>query len=268
MFDHVSKGLKKTYAALRETVEAALTTPERAIPFFYQRMGEEHINRTAAALSYSTSLAVVPALALVFAMLAAFPQFDDLRANVEEFIVGNLVPDTGLRISETIAGFIEATGGLTAFGAVGLILTSVLLLLTIEEAFNHIFRVIRPRPMLLRLLVFWTVITVGPLLLGLSFSLSGYFSFLRLSSDGPQSSNIDVILGSVTPAILTWLMLTFIYIVVPNRRVRLRDALIGAGLAAVSFTVLRYGFAQAVVGMTSYRAIYGAVAAVPVFLIW
>lgn len=265
---HLSGGLKKVYGGLRKAAEAALTTPERAIPFFLRRMDEEQISRTAASLSYSTSLAVVPALALVFAMLAAFPQFDDLRTQAQDFVVGNLVPDTGLRISETLNGFIAATGQLTAFGAIGLVVTAILLLLTIEAAFNHIFRVLRPRPLLLRLLVLWTVITIGPLLLGLSFSLSGYFSFAETLSDESKASTLGVLLGLITPALLTWVALTFIYTVVPNRRVLLRDALVGAGLAAVLFAVLRYGFAQVVVGMTSYQAIYGAVAAVPIFLIW
>ena len=266
--EHVSQSLKKACRTFREAAEAALTTPERAIPFFLQRMGEEKIRSTAAALSYSTSLAVVPALALVFAMLAAFPQFNDLRTRAQNFIVDNVLPDTGLRVNETLTGLIEATGQLTAFGAIGLIVTAILLLLTIEAAFNHIFRVMRPRPLLLRLLVLWTVITVGPLLLGLSFSLSGYFSFTRLLSETSEESTLGLVLGSITPAFLTWVAFTFIYVVVPNRRVRLRDALIGAGLAAVLFAGLRYGFAQVVVGMTSYQAIYGAVAAVPVFLIW
>ena len=266
--EHVTKRLKKVRRAIWEASEAALTTPERAIPFFARRMGEEQIRRTAAALSYSTSLAVVPALSLVFAVLAAFPQFNELRVRAQDFVIGNLVPDTGLRISDTLAGFIESAGQLTAFGAIGLIVTALLLLLTIEAAFNHIFRVIRPRRLLLRLLVLWTVMTVGPLLLGLSFSLSGYFSFARLLSNSTDESVLGLMLGSITPALLTWVALTFIYIVVPNRRVRLKDALMGAGIAALLLAGLRYGFAQVVVGMTSYQAIYGAVAAVPVFLIW
>ena len=261
-------GFGQVYKVVLGVADAALGTPEQAIPFFLRRIEEEQIRRTAAALSYSTSLAVVPALALVFAMLAAFPQFDDLRTQAQDFVVSNLVPDTGLRMSETLNGFIAATGELTAFGAIGLIITAILLLLTIESAFNRIFRVPAPRPFLLRLLVLWTVITIGPLLLGLSFSLSGYFSFVDELSSAAEGSDINVLLGLITPTLLTWLTLTFVYIVVPNRRVLLRDALIGAGLAAVLFAALRYGFAQVVIGMTSYQAIYGAVAAVPIFLIW
>ncbi len=260
--------ISRIYKVFSGAVDAAFETPEQAIPFFLKRIEEEQIRRTAAALSYSTSLAVVPALALVFAMLAAFPQFDDLRTQAQDFVVSNLVPDTGLRMSETLNGFIAATGELTAFGAIGLVVTAILLLLTIESAFNRIFRVPGPRPLLLRLLVLWTVITIGPLLLGLSFSLSGYFSFVDELSSAAKGSSINVLLGLITPTLLTGLALTFVYIVVPNRRVLLRDALVGAGIAAVLFAALRYGFAQVVVGMTSYQAIYGAVAAVPIFLIW
>lgn len=91
---------------------------------------------------------------------------------MQVLVLSTFMPDTGMRMDEALEGFIAAAGLLTAIGFAGLIVTSVLLLLTIESAFNRIYRVERPRPILARLVVFWTVIAIGPLLVGVSFSLS------------------------------------------------------------------------------------------------
>ena len=252
----------------RAAVGGALMRPESLAPFLIARMSEARVSSAAAALSFWTALAVVPALALVLATLAAFPAFDQLRASLQEAIVSNLVPDTGLRISEALTNFIEAAANLTAFGVVGLVLTSVLLLLTIEDALNEIFGVTRQRPLRKRLLVFWAVMTIGPVLLGAGLSLLGYFASIQMFEGAPAAGPTAILLGSVMPTLLTWATLAFLFIVVPNRRMSLKDVLIGAAVAALLLAALRYAFALYVVLMTSYQAIYGALAAVPVFLVW
>ncbi len=239
-----------------------------AVVFFLRRMGAQHVSSAAAALSFSTTLAVVPALALALAGLAGFPAFDRLRANIQNAIVNNLVPDLGLKVSDALGGFIQATGKLTAFGVVGLIATAILLLLTIEGQLNRIFHVIRPRPLSVRLLIFWAVMSVGPFLLGLGFSLFGYFSALQFLPKSQGGSFVAFALGEFLPTLLTWAVVAFIFLVLPNRRVKAVDALIGAGVAALLLAVLRYTFASFIALMTSYQAIYGALAAVPVFLAW
>lgn len=251
----------------RKAVQGALTRPDGLFPFLIKRINEVHISRAAASLSFSTALAVVPALALVLATLAAFPAFDSLRAALQNAIVSNLVPDTGMKISEALTDFIEATGKLTVFGVIGIVITSILLLLTIEGALNEIFRVIRPRLLRQRLLVFWAVMTIGPLLLGSGTSLLGYFARERMI-EGAQLAPAVILLGNLAPTLLTWATLAFLFMIVPNRRMQLRDALIGAGVASLLLTGLRYTFALYIIFMTSYQAIYGALAAVPVFLIW
>ena len=227
-----------------------------------------HISSAAAALSYSTTLAVVPALALVLASLAAFPTFDGLRSHLQDLIINNLVPDTGMQISQAMGTFIEAAGKLTAVGAAGLAATAVLLLLTIEGQLNLIFGVNRPRPLVTRILVLWAVLTLGPLLLGVGLSLFGKFSDLNIFPDSGAGVGLAFLLGHLAPTVITWALLTFIYDVVPHNRVHWKDAMIGAGFAAVLLALLRYTFAFYIKLMTSYQAIYGAIAAVPVFLVW
>lgn len=240
----------------------------RFVQFIVGRMRDDQVNRVAASLSYTSTLALVPALALALAILAAFPAFSGLRDSVLDLVLSNFIPDTGMRMNEALESFIAAAAELTTIGIAGLIVTSVLLLLTIEGAFNRIFRVARPRPIFARLVVFWTVITVSPLLVGLSFSLSGYFLSLRTMLGGSEPGSVSVFLGAAMPIILSAVAFALIYMAVPNRRVRLMDGLVGGVIAALLFAGLRYGFAAFVSGMPTYQAIYGAVAALPVFLIW
>ncbi|MDX2221396.1 MAG: YihY family inner membrane protein [Rhodospirillaceae bacterium] len=245
-----------------------LIRPQSFPRFMLTRMIDDGVTRAAASLSFTTTLALVPALALVLAMMTAFPAFEGVRASVQEAIFANFLPSTSLRMSEQLSGFVAAAGGLTAFGVAGLAATSIALLLTIESAFNRIFRVRRPRPLYMRLLVLWAVITVGPFLIGLSFTLFGTFAMPDDILGERTRAVRDFALGQVAPTVLTWAALTFIYLAVPNRRIRLPDAALGAACAALAFGALRYGFALYVSSMTSYETVYGAVAAVPVFLVW
>lgn len=236
--------------------------------FMTARMAEDEITRVAASLSFTTTLQIVPALALVLAMLSAFPAFADLRASVLDFILGNLMPDTGMKMKEQFTAFLDAAGKLTAFGVLGLAVTALLLLLTIENSFNKIFKVVRRRPFLTRVLVFWAAITIGPFLMGLSFTLFGYFAVPKEWLGEATPPAVTWLLGQLAPTVLAWVGLTLIYVVFPNRRVLWSDALIGAGVAAVLLAVLRLVFALYVGSMTSYKAVYGALAAFPVFLVW
>lgn len=231
-------------------------------------MRQNSILETASSLSFSTIFAFIPALALLLAAVAAYPGLSKLRERMEHFFLTNLMPDTGLHVDVAIAGFVQAAGQLTAFGIVGLIAAALVLLVSIESAFNKIFHAARSRRFAVRLLVFWTLMTVGPLLLGLGFSLFGIFTALPLFGAAEEKSNFDIVLGSIAPAVLGWIVLTVLYTIVPNRRVLLKDAMVGALVAAGLLTFLRYTFAFYVLSMTTYQAIYGAIAAVPIFLIW
>ncbi len=236
--------------------------------FFLRRMNQHAILETASSLSFSTIFALIPALALLLAAVAAYPGLSALRGRMEQFLLSNLMPETGLHVGVAIAGFVRAAGELTAVGIVGLIAAALVLLVSIESAFNKIFRVARHRRLAIRLLVFWTLMTIGPLFLGLGFSLFGIFAALPLFGAPEEATNFDIVLGSVAPAVLGWIVLTVLYAIVPNRRVFLKDAMVGALLAAGLLTFVRYTFAFYVLTMTAYQAIYGAMAAIPIFLVW
>ncbi len=222
--------------------------------------------RAAGALSFSMALAVVPAVALALATLAAFPVYAKVRVTLQDIILRHLMPDTGLKITDSLSAFIASASDLTIFGAVGSLGTAVLLLFTIEGALNEIFHVVRPPPLRKRLVVFAAALTVGPLLLGTGLSLLSYFGGQEVS--GEPAGLKAILLGHVMPSVFTWATLAFIFVIIPNRRIVVRDALVGAAVAALLLAALRYTFVLYIQFMTSYQAIYGTVAAVPVFLMW
>src|SRR5690606_41473877 len=154
----------------------------------------------AASLSYTFLLAMVPLMTVAFAVFTAFPAFERLQTRVQTLIFENLVPQVGDTVMEAVSGFMTNAGQLTALGTVGLAITSVMLFFTIEGTFNAIWRSREPRPVLVRVLAFWTILTVAPLLFGLALSLSSVL--LGTDAKGPA---LPVGVGLVLPGLLEWI---------------------------------------------------------------
>lgn len=237
--------------------------------YVYNRTNDDHLKGVSASLSYTSLLAVVPLFAIILAVFAAFPVFAPMKEKLEHLVYANLAPGIGDSVSQYIQQFVGATGQLTTIGIAGLIFTAVALLMTIENSFNRIFHVKTKRPVFTRIPMYWTALTLGPLLIALSFSLSGYLFAIRNFVD--VGGEIDAAISFVTRLVPTVLMaLTFAlgYIIVPNKKIRFFDALIGAIVAAILFGLLRYGFGIYVVKASAYKTMYGAMAILPLFLVW
>lgn len=232
------------------------------------RMAGDNLFGVAAALTYTSLLALVPLIAIAVAVLTAFPVFDQVREQIQTFLLINFLPDVGIAVGDYLGTFVGATGKLTAVGVGGLAVTALMMLTTIEQAFNTIFRVTHSRRLVSRLMVYWTLLTLGPLLIGVSFSISSYLAAVGedILSDHPVPAWTR--LSWVLPYLLTLGAFTLLYASVPNRRVRLRDALLGAAVGATLFAALRYGFLLFVANAGTYQTIYGAMAALPLFLMW
>lgn len=240
---------------------------------FYRDRGLQ----AAGALTYTTLLALVPLLTIAFAIFAAFPAFQAVQDRIEIMLFENLVPEVGLVVRSHLTEFIRNATNLTAVGVVALAVSAVLLLSTVESVFNTIWRVERDRPLLTRLLIFWTVLTLGPVLLGASFSLTtGVFDRIgELADEGAAYVPIAIdspawvfFGGRVLATALQSLAFTVLFMLVPARPVRLRDAAVGGAVAGVALEVLKWGFRLYLVNFPSYQTIYGALATFPIFLIW
>ncbi len=235
--------------------------------FLVQRFWNNRGLACAAELTYTTLFAVVPMMTVTFTMLSVVPAFQGVGNQIQEYIFHNFIPSTGEVIQSYLTTFSTQARQLTWVGVGLLMLTSVMMLLTIENTFNTIWRIDQPRRGVSRLLLYWAVLTMGPLVLGAGFASTTYIASLSLLS-GPHALLSAGWLFQFVPLLLNVAAFTLIYAAVPNTRVPVIHALIGGLAAAALLEVARRGFSLYVVVFPSYELIYGAFAAVPLFLLW
>ena len=235
--------------------------------YLAERSKKDNILQTSAALAYASLIGLVPLLAIALAIFSAFPVFEAVKDDLQVFIFENFAPHASEPLRERISNFVLATGGLTAVGVVGLAFTSVFMLNKIEDAFNAIFRVNKPRTIIARVMMYWTILTFCPLLIGASFSFSGHLSEVKgwFQREAYVSENN---LNLIIPFIFFSIGFMLLYIAVPNRLVKIKYALIGGVAAAFLFNLLKASFGYFVAAGTAYQVIYGALAALPLFLLW
>ncbi len=253
---------------LSASVPVATARLRALVGLVRERMDEERLLDTAASLTFSTLLALVPLVTIALTVFSAFPVFASLTDQIKDFLLANLVPEAAAKVI-TVYGrqFVENATRLTIVGIGGLAITAVLVMHTILDAFNRIWRVRRPRPFAVRFALYWAVLTVGPILVGGSLSVTSWL--LALSGDlGEVAPGVQGLLLQKLPLFLTMVAMTFIYTLVPNRQVALRDALVGGVLAAVMFEVVKLGFTRYLTLFPTYTLIYGTFASLPVFLLW
>jgi membrane protein len=238
------------------------------ISLVYARFREERCFQLCGSLTFTTLLALVPLVTIMLMVMTAFPVFTDLSERLREFVLTNLVPHAGSKvISVYVQQFSSNAAKLTAAGVTVLALTAIMLMLTIDRAFNTLWRVKRPRPLVQRVLIYWSVLTVGPLLMGGSLTLWSWL--LTFSSTATAfAPKLAITLLKAIPIALTAAAFGLLYRLVPNRRVSIIDAAIGGIFGAICFEAMKHGFGQFVTHFSSYKLVYGAFASIPIFLLW
>lgn len=232
------------------------------------RLAEERLPQVAGSLTYTSVLALVPVLTIALAIFTAFPLFDSFRTALEGYFLRNLMPPN---IANTILGYLNQFSSkatrLSAVGAVFLIVTAISMIAMVDRTFNRIWRVRSSRPLINRVIMYWTVITLGPLLLGFSFSVTAY---LLTATNGlvGGTAMVGSVFYTLVSTLLTWGAFTLLYVVVPNRVIAWPDAAWGGAVAAIAFEISKRLFAIFITNFHTYTMVYGAVAAVPIFLVW
>jgi len=235
------------------------------------RLREEHLFEVAGSLTYTTVLALVPVLTIAFAIFTTFPLFTTFRDSLETYFVQSVMPKgIANTILDYLTQFSAKASRLSAVGAVFLMVTAILMFSMVDRTLNRIWRVRESRPLLQSLVVYWAVMTIGPLLLGASLTAASEASeFLPML--GGTLRQPSLLYSSVTlllSLLLSTLAFALLYLTVPNRFVDWREALIGGLVAGIAFEIARRLFSFSISMGGGYRAIYGALAAFPVFLIW
>jgi membrane protein len=236
--------------------------------FMQRRLSEEQVPQVAGSLTFTTVLAVVPVMTIAFAIFTTFPLFNTFRDALEAYFVQSLMPrGVTNTILDNLSLFAAKANRLSAVGAVTLVLTAIMMFAIVDRSLNRIWRVKTPRSFTQSLIVYWAIMTLGPLLIGASLSFTTLVS--------PVASTLAQQLpwlGTVAAIFISLLLMTMffglLYLIVPNRLVDWRDALIGGLVAAIAFEMTNRGFAFFITKFPSYRVIYGALAAVPIFLVW
>ncbi len=222
----------------------------------------------AAAMTYTTLFAVVPMMMVTYAMLSSIPTFQGVGPQLESLIFDNFVPSTGAQVKEYLSGFAGQARSLTGVGIGFLVVTAYMMLKSIEKTFNRIWQVREPRRGMSSFLLYWAVLSLGPLLLGLGFVLTSYVTSLPLLDEAAGVIGGKARILAVVPLLLSSAAFMLLYAAVPNCQVPLRHALAGGISSALLFEAAKRGFALFVSLSPSYQLIYGAFAAVPLFLAW
>jgi membrane protein len=232
------------------------------------RFREDRLGITASSLTFTTLIALVPLVTVMLALFAAFPVFARFRVDLEQYFLRSLVPDT---IAKPVLGaltlFASKANELGAAGLVFLLVSALALMLTIDRTLNAIWRVRKPRPITQRVLVYWAAITLGPLLLGVSLSVTSTALAISRGLVGEVPGGLAPLLASLPFALLV-LAMSGLFHYVPNTHVRWRHALAGGLFVAVGFEVAKAGLAWYVKAMPGISVVYGAFATLPILLLW
>ncbi|MGO1250224.1 YhjD/YihY/BrkB family envelope integrity protein [Psychrobacter sp.] len=237
--------------------------------FLVKHFFEDNCQQKAASLTYTTMLSIVPVLTVLLMILSSIPALDSAKAQIYNVIYSNLLPQSSVQVSQYINTFAEKSSNLTIIGALVLFLTTIITLTTIERAFNQIWRVEGRSGGIKSLLRYWTLVTLGPLVLGTAFIASSAVQSLSFLNRQIAGYGIDwsfwVQLVSMSITVAGFIGM---YWFIPKARVPPKSAAIAGLIVAIVFELMKHLFGTVIANFTSYEAIYGAFAALPVFLLW
>lgn len=231
------------------------------------RIRNDRLTLHAGAMAYVTLLSLVPFIAVLFSLFSAFPGFEQIKGDLQHFIFENFVPTASDVIANQIQGFAANASKMTAIGVLFLVVTALMLISSVDRTINQIFRVQQGRRWSVAFATYWSVLTLGPLLMGVSLALTSYIVSMDIFQQGALSGLRSVLIG-LAPFMASWAAFMVLYLLVPNKRIRLRHAMGGAILAAILFEFSKRAFALYVAQVPSYQLIYGALAAIPILFFW
>jgi len=232
---------------------------------FWQRFNQNKLTQAAGYLTYSTMLAIVPLIMVVFSIFSAFPVFNEVTGALKAFIFTNFAPSASDMVGQYIDEFVNNSKKMSAVGIISLIVVALMLINSIDRTLNSIWHDTETRPIFTSFAIYWLILTLGPLLVGVSIAASTY---VKTMFESAASFSFGLKLLSFVPFLSTWFIFTMIYMVVPNKKVSIKHSAAGALIAAVFFTLGKQAFAWYIVTFPSYQLIYGAMATLPIMLLW
>ena len=260
-----------SYLSVVNRLKRLFRSSLRIVVLVAQDFIQNLVKLQAMALAFKTLLSLAPLLAVVFSLLKAF----GVHNRMEPALAEALAPlgDKGQEITEHLIAFVNrmSAGALGSVGLVTLFITVLSLMGTIEEAFNHIWRVKSPRKLARRFSDYLSAILVGPVLVFAAISITATLqntAIVRALLSLQAVGFVLLALLRLLPYLTLWAAFSFVYMFIPNTRVRLRSALIGGLVAAVLWQTVGWAFAVFVASSTRYYVIYSSFAILLLFLLW
>ncbi|GGY65768.1 UPF0761 membrane protein [Cellvibrio zantedeschiae] len=239
----------------------------RFLTLAYSLYDEKDCQKSAGSLTYMTLFAIVPMLTVCYSMFSLIPAFQSVGDQFQALIFSQLLPGNEQVIAKYLSDFSQQARKLTAFGIVFLMVSAYFMLKNIEQNFNNIWNVTRARRGVANFLLYWAILSLGPLLLGLAVFMKTYLIALRTFVGHYESLSFMDFVFEWLPWLLTAAAFTLLFVAVPNCKVRFKHAAIGGAVTLVVFELIKFAFSF-MVTHSNFKLIYGAFAVVPLFLLW
>jgi membrane protein len=256
----------------RSYLSRSLLQAYQSIDNFFKQIirqfAKDNCSLRAAALAFTSLLSIVPLMTVSFTVMSAFPFFRGLGGQLQNFIFHNFVAASAEVIQGNLQRFASQAANLSTTGIIFLVVTAVLMVFNMEQAFNVIWRVPRSRKGIPAFMMYWGLITFLPILIGIGFAISSYLFSLPLIEGTTETLGIRKPILTYFPYLLTFIAFTVLYIALPNCKVLIRYAAIGGLVATLLFEFAKYAFGLYVLNFPTYELLYGTLAAIPIFLIW
>lgn len=236
------------------------------LAYFFKRIKRDNIFIESGSLAFTSTLALVPALTIVLSVFALVPSFAPLRKSLENFITKNFVPVLSENISTHLSNFISHAGSLTVTSSLFLFVVALMLVRAIDKSINRIFRG-NKRKLILTFAIYWTILTVGPILV----SLSIYFPSVLIAyafSDKQQLNMAMQMLYLFIPIIIELFVIFSLFVIMPVTTIRYKNALYGSIFTVILLEISKRAFSAFIINFSDYQAIYGALALIPILFIW
>lgn len=234
----------------------------------WDRNRGQNLKQIAASLAFTTTLSLVPMLTLATILIGYLPSVIQIKNTFRYWLLDTYMPGGfNQQILVYLDQFSTKARGLTYIGLVGLVITTIMTLVVIEGAFNQIFKVHEKRPLSKKIFIYGATTILGPILLGLGIYLSG--TLFSASEGWIKSISMGFrVIATVTPILLAIIVYTVVYKILPYSKILWMDAISGAFFAAITFELMKFGFAIFLTHVAFYKTVYGAFAIFPLALIW
>jgi membrane protein len=252
--------LKKTWAHVR----AALGL----VGYLLYRFFDDGMATRASSLAYTVILSLVPVLVVSLSVIGLIPGMKDWRDRIQDFVVSNFVASSAKTVDHYLHVFVQHVHQLSFLSVLLFVVITLMTIFSVTRAFNAIWRVVHHRRFWPAVGTYSTVLISAPIFLGVGFYLNSYLARVAIVDLNVTNTTAIYFLLHVVPYGLSFCTFFLLNWLLPAVHVPVRAALFGALITTILFESAKTGFAYYVSGVANYRVLYGALALIPVFLLW